>query len=449
MANEKAMQNAPVWKLLLSMSLPMILVMTVNVLYNMADVFFMGRTGETLQVTAISLAGPVFSALSAFNTLIGFGGCTAVSISLGKGEQEEVRKYSAFVVYASLLLSLALMVTMLLGMNALLPLLGTNTETRGYTASYLKILALGSPFMLVGGALGNTIRADGDSRGAVLASLLGTGINLGLDPLFISVFRWGIRGAAWATVCGNMVSCVLLIILAGRKDAFSISLRDFTLSPDISLRILGLGLPMAAGTLLMSFSSVFFNRLMVNYGNLAVAARSVSGKIGMLIPMIIMGVCMGIQPAVSYVFGTGDRKRMRSILLGTGLASTLIATVMAVTCFLLRDVLVASFITDAEVVALGEQMMLSTVISAPVYGIYQLCTTYLQGTGKVSFATLSSLLRQGLVYVPVLYIMDGLLGLMGLIYASAVTDLISTIISVVLCLLHANQLQGMERHTCS
>ena len=441
--NEKLMREGSVGALLVRLSLPVILIMMVTVLYNMADVFFIGRTGDRFQLAAISLASPVFSAISAFNTLIGFGGCTACAIALGEERHDLVRKFSAFVLYAALGLSLVLMALILAGMNVLLAALGTDAETAGYTAEYLRVLALGTPFLLVSGALGNTVRADGDVKSAMLASLIGTGLNVALDPLFISVFRWGCSGAALATVMGNAVSTVLMLRTAAKKESFSLSIRDFSLRKEISLHVLGLGFPMAASTLLMSFSSAFSNRLTVSYGNVAVAARSVAGKSAMLIPMIVMGICMGVQPAISYVFGKRDHARLRKIVLGVGAVSVGVAATMSAAFFLFRSAFLAAFSTDAEIIALGTHMMLGTLLAVPVEAVYQMCSTYLQGTGKVSYATLTSLMQKGLVFVPVLYLMERLFGLDGIVFANAVTTVISTAIALLLCLNWSRQVGRM------
>ena len=298
MKNEEKLRSASVPKLILSLSLPMVLVMLVNVLYNMADVFFMGRTGNTMAVAGVSLTGPVFSGISAFNTLIGFGGCTAVSIALGKGDRDIVRKYTSFVTYAALALGVVLAVLLLSFSEGLLTILGTNEETRQHAKDYLSILALGAPFMLTAGALGNTIRADGESRIPMLVALLTNGLNIALDALFILRLGWGAKGAAAATVISNAVNFIIVLIIAAGKSSFSLSPKDFTLRRQVSVNVLSLGVPMAAGTLLMSIAHIFSNRLMVQYGNLAVAAGSAAGKVSMLIPMIIMGICMGVQPDV-------------------------------------------------------------------------------------------------------------------------------------------------------
>ena len=433
MKNEKLMREGSVGELLLKMSLPVILVMMVTVLYNLADVFFIGRFGDRFQLAAISLAGPVFSSVSAFNTLIGFGSCTACSIALGEGREELVRKYSAFALYAALILG-AILGALILGcMGLLLDLLGTDGETAHYTAEYLRILALGAPFMIASGALGNTVRADGDVKEAMLASMTGTILNIALDPLFIAVFRWGCVGAALATVIGNVVSLLLLLRAVSKKPSFSLSPRDFTLRGEISLRVLGLGLPMAASTLLMSFSSAISNRLTVSYGNVAVAARSVAGKSAMLIPMIVMGLCMGVQPAISYVYGCRDRARLRRIVLGVGAVCVAVAALMSAAFFLFREQFVAAFSPDPEIISLGRYMMLGTLLAVPVEGVYHMCSTYLQATGKVSFATLTSLMQKGLIFLPVLLLMERLFALDGIIFSNAVTTLISTVIALLLC----------------
>lgn len=433
MKNETLLREGSVGQLLLKLSLPVILIMMVTVLYNMADVFFIGRCGDRFQLAAISLAGPVFSAISAFNTLIGFGGCTACSIALGEGREDRVRTYSAFVLYASLLLGLMLTALILGGMKLLLSLLGTNGETGVYTAEYLRILALGAPFLVTSGALGNTVRADGEVKSAMLASLTGTVLNIVLDPLFIAVFRWGCSGAALATVIGNIVSLSLLLRAVSRKKAFSLSLRDFTLRKDVSLRVLGLGLPMAASTLLMSFSSTVSNRLTVSYGNVAVAARSVAGKSAMLIPMIVMGISMGVQPAISYVYGCRDRKRLRRIVLGVGAVCVAVGALMSAAFFLFRESFVAAFSPDPEIISLGKTMMLGTLLAVPAEGVYHMCSTYLQATGKVGYATLCSLMQKGLVFLPVLLLMERGFGLDGIIFSTAVTTLLSTAIALLLC----------------
>ena len=431
MQNDKMLREAPVWRLICSMSLPMILIMLVQVLYNMADVFFMGRSGSYMQVAAISLAGPVFSVISAFNTLIGFGGCTAISMALGREDREKAKQYSSFTFWAGLAVGAVVGGVILLNLRPLVTLLGADAETAGFTMSYLRIVTIGAPISIANGALGNSMRADGESKGPVVVMMLGTITNIILDPILIQVFGMGIRGAAIATVIGNLVSFVGMVRMTRKSSIYSASLKD--LAPG-SWRILGYGVPMAAGTLLMSLSAVFSNRILVTFGNTAVAAQGVAGKAGMLISMIIMGICMGVQPAVSFNYGAGNNQRVHQIVRGVGIFSTIFGAAMAAGIFLIRGSFVGAFLEDPSVTGLAVKMVTASLIGAPFFGIYQIASVYLQGTGKVSYATVTSLLRQGIILVPVLLVMTSSFGLTGFMYSAVIADLISTAISVALSL---------------
>lgn len=440
MTNEKMMREMPVGKLILKMSLPMVIVMLMNMVYNMADTFFMGQTGDPMQVAAVSLAGPAFCILSGVHILLGCGACTAIGIALGKGETGKAKQYLSFAFWTALGLGVAACAAVLLCMEPLLSLLGTNAETVGFTRDYMRIMALGSPIMILSGVLGNAIRADGSAIGPMAFSIGGNVLNIILDFLFVLVFRWSTGGAALATVFGNLFSLVGFLMLLRRKESCSISPKYFSLRPAVSLRVIGLGFPMAAGVALQSVCGVFVNQLLVKYGNIAVAANNVAGKAGMVISMALVGICMGVQPAISYLYGVGDRERIRKIVRGTGGLTVFLSLVMAAAFFFARDSFLAAFLNDSQVIAIGRIMMLASLLTAPVVAVYQLCTTYLQGIGRVTPATVVSLLQQGLVYVPALYLMELALGLNGVIFAGSVADVISGAAACFLCLRQGKKL---------
>lgn len=429
--SETMMKEAPIWKLLLTMGLPCVVIMLVNVLYNMADTFFIGQTGDTLQVAAVSLAGPAYTVFSCLGTLFGGGACTAIALALGKGEREKAKQYSAFATWAGIGVGAVCAAAILFFLNPILNLLGANEETIGFAADYLRITLLGVPFVMFNGAA-NFIRADGSTAKAMMISMAGTFLNIALDPLFILVFDWGVSGAAVATVLGNAVSSVLVYLQVRKSDFLSISIKDFTLRKEISLRTISLGLPMAASTVLGCLASVFANRLMVQYGNIAVTAQNVASKAGMLIGMLVMGVCMGVQPAISYLYGAGEQKRLNKLVRSTAAVCLCICFVLCALCLINREAFLLAFIDDREVLELGKTMMLPLLIT-PVCAIYQTCASYLQGIGKAGPATLVSLLRQGLVYVPMLFLTNALWGLTGLVFASSIADIVATLAALVPC----------------
>ncbi|MCR5341214.1 MAG: MATE family efflux transporter [Saccharofermentans sp.] len=433
MGNEKLLREGSVARLLISLSLPVILVMLVNVIYNMADVFFLGQTGNTLQVAAVSLAGPLFGVISALNTLLGFGACTAASISLGEGDNLSIRRYSSFCLYTSLLLGGSIAILIRILMNPVLTLLGANTETAGFASSYLRILSIGAPFMVAAGSLGNLYRADGECKGALISSLLGTIVNIVLDPLFISLLGWGVEGAAWATVAGNICSFGLILFAIRKKNKFSLSIRDYSLKKEVSIRIFSLGIPMAAGTLLMSFSGIFSNRILVSHGNSTVAASAVAGKAGMLIGMLLMGICIGIQPAISYAFGQKNIRRMNEIVRKTTLIVAVIGGLLGCLLILIREQFICVFLDDPGILKIAKLMVIGGVVSAPVSAVNQMCQTFLQSTGQVRYATLTALLQKGIIYIPVLFGMHMIFGLNGYIWSGLITDILATAAGIVLC----------------
>lgn len=420
--SEKVLANAAFPKLLLNLCLPTVVIMVVMVVYNMADTFFIGQTGDPAKIAAISLCAPLFSILSGLGTLLGSGGCTAISLALGRKEPHRIKSFTSLCCYGSLIIGLLFMIVLLIAMTPISTALGADTDTLAYTADYLRIIALGAPLIMFNHVFANIIRSDGAAVESMIANGLGTLSNIVLDALFILVFSWDVAGAALATVMGNAISCIYLFYYIIKKQpAFSLRLKYLSLKKEIIIPIVTLGLPMACSTLLMSCSHIISNRLMVGYGSVALAAQGVAGKIGMLISMIAMGICMGIQPAISYNFGRGNTKRTRMILRNTGLFTIVIGTVLTVICFFARNNIVAAFIDNDQVIAYGQIMVIASLVTGPFYGLYQLCQTFLQSTGKASYATIVALLDKGIFYIPILFLMNRIFGLYGIAFTGAVT----------------------------
>lgn len=420
--SQKILESASFPKLLLNLCLPTVIIMVVMVVYHMADTFFIGQTGDPAKIAAISLCAPLFSILSGLGTLLGSGGCTALSLALGRKETSRIKAFTSLCCWGSLLIGILFMAVLLIAMKPISTVLGADAETLVYTTDYLRIIALGAPLILFNNVFANIIRSDGAAVESMIANGLGTLSNILLDALFILVFSWDVAGAALATVIGNAISCIYLFYYVVKKQpAFSLHPKYLSLKKDILVPVITLGLPLACSTLLMSCSSMISNRLMVGYGSVALAAQGVAGKIGMLISMIAMGICMGIQPAISYNFAAGNSKRTRMILRNTGIFTVIVGTILTVACFFARNTIVAAFIDNDQVIAYGQIMVLASLVTGPFYGLYQLCQTFLQSTGKASYATLAALLDKGIYFIPILFLMDRLFGLYGIAFTGAVT----------------------------
>lgn len=433
--NEQVLASAPYRDLALRMCVPSILIMLVTVFYNMADTFFIGQSGDPDQLAAVSLCGPLFSVLTGLGTLFGNGGCTAISLALGKGDRHQVQAVSAFCFLGVLVIGLVFPVVVLLFLEPVCYAMGADESTLSFSCAYLRIIAMGAPFILFNTIFAGIIRADGAAVNSMLANLLGTAANILLDALFILFFSWGVEGAALATVFGNALSCVYLTYYILRKQpAFSIDLRKIRWETGILLPVITLGLPMSCSTLLMSLSHILSNNLMMAYGTAPLAAQGIAGKTSMLTSMLIMGICMGLQPAISFNHSSGNQKRVHMIVKTTCILTVGIGVVLSIVFFFARDNIISSFMDDAEVIAYGHTMILAALIPGSLYGIFQMCQTFLQSTGKASYAILLSLLDKGLIYIPCLYLLNHFLGLYGIVYAPLVTLLLSMGAGILLCL---------------
>ncbi len=418
------------WKL----SVPSVLTTLIMMLYNLADVFFIGQLNDPLQVAAVSLCSPVFSFLSAVGMLFGNGGCIRCATLLGEKRRDAVRAVSSFCFWSVLLTGILISVLMTVFLPQALLLLGASDSTYEPAGGYLSVMALGIPLMLFCQALSALLRADGDVKPPMYGNMIGSVSNILLDPLFILFLKRGVRGAAEATVIANALNAAWLVILLIRKRSlFSVRPKEIRFRWDVTGGALLLGLPMMVNTLLTSFSGVLNNRFLTGYGDLFLAANGVSSKLRMILSLLIMGICMGIQPAISFYHGARDHGRMKRILTAALLVTTALGTVLAAGFALFRNQMVAVFIRDPEVVQYGSVMVAASMLAGPVHGLLQLCISYLQGTGRVTVATLFSLFRQ-FVHIALLAAMNTAFGFMGLVFSAPATTYVCALFGVALCL---------------
>lgn len=443
--SEEILKNGSFGKLLINLSLPSVVIIIIMIIYNVADTYFIGQTGDPHKIAAISLSMPVFTILSGIGTLFGNGGTTAISIALGEGNKEKIKKITTFCFLGCLSVGILFFLIIFIFTEPLAILLGADDTTLSLTITYLKTFSFACPLVLFSTSFGSILRADGDGKAAVIPNIIGTISNIILDALFILLFQWDVFGAAFATVLGNAFACVVLVfIIVKKKPDLIPEPKKFTFAADISIPVLTLGLPMTLSTVIGSVSSAVQNRMMISYGANALAAQSVAGKISMIITMMILGFCMGMQPAISYNFGGKNYKRMYQIIKQTGIFTIVLGLVLTVITFIYKDALVAAFIDNRDVITMGQTFVIAAVIVGPVYGIYQLSQTFMQATGKVTYAIFSSMLDKFLVYLPVLFIMNYKFGVYGIAFAHAATMIFTLLITLYLALKWSREIR--ENH---
>lgn len=420
--NETILAEGSYTQLLVQLCIPTIVVMLVMIVYNMADTYFIGQTGDPNKIAAISLSMPFFTILSGIATLFGNGGCTSISMALGRKDYDKIRSFCSICCYSALTVGIVFMVVVNTAIRPIATMLGADADTMEFTCQYLQIFSLAAPFVMFNQTFGAVIRADGAAAQSMVSNLIGTISNIILDALFILVFHWDVAGAALATVIGNVLTTIYLVYYLWKKQpAFRPYPKYFTFKKDCFLPVVTLGLPMCCSTLLNSISHMIANRMMIGYGSVALSAQSVAGKLSMVITMLLMAVCMGLQPAISYNYGRNNLKRMYSIIRSTGIFTVVLGFVLSAGCYAARTPIISAFIDNAEVIEYGQIMVLASICTGPFFGLYQLCQTFMQATGQAAYATFTALLDKGLFYLPILFIMNYAFQMYGIAFSGAVT----------------------------
>ncbi len=446
--NTDVFESYSVPKAVAAMALPSMLGMLINVIYNLADTFFVGQTGDKNQVAAVSVSMPLFLIFIALGNLFGVGGCAFVSRSLGEGKRDKIKTISSFCLYTSLAASIIVGVIYFVFRNPILYFVGASSETVGNAAEYLKWIALGAPFIVGAITLGNLVRGEGAAKESMAGMVLGQLVNIVLDPIFILEkgdrlfffnmpfgFDMGVAGAAIATVLGNIVSVLFFLIYFLRgKSILSITPARYSTKNGIAKGVISVGFPASLNNLLMSLSNIVVNIVLAGYGDDAIAAMGVALKANMLVVMLQIGLAQGVQPLIGYCYGARNYRRMKSCLRFSIGCNIVIGTVMMLFYVIFKEAVIGMFIDDANVISLGVKMLVALMSPGPVIGIMFIMIFAFQGMGKGTQSMILSAGRQGLIYIPLLFIMNSLIGLEGVIWCQPAADLACVAMSLAMWL---------------
>ena len=426
----KIFESDNLWKSIFSMVVPALIAILVMLIYNMADMIFVGQTGETAQVAAVSVVGPVFNLIMAVAMLISGGGTVIISKDLGAKDNDHAKTISAVCIWGAIILGGLSAVFIICCNNPLLAFLGATPNIEDYARQYMIILALGAPFLLISNMLGQLLRAEGAVKDGLIGNLTGTAVNIILDPVFILAMDMGVVGAAIATVIGNIVASGFYFIYMRKKAiVINMSLKRAKLKPLLIFSVMALGLPNAISTLLSGFASSFANQLLSKYGSDTIAANAAAGRVNQIIIMFLMGICMGAQPLMSYNYGAGNLKKLSGVMKRIIILCVTTGTLITLLVILLRKPVISLFLKDEAVAALAESIVTLLMLSSPFLGFFYLATNFLQATGAAMRATAISALQKGLLLIPLLFILENGFGFYGVVYAHVVADLSAVFIS--------------------
>ncbi len=444
MENKKTMElfsNAPISQAVLKNALPAMAAMLMVLVYNLADTFFIGQTHDALQVAAVSLATPVFLIFMAIGTMFGIGGTSVISRALGEGKTEYAKKVCSFCMWGCVIVGVVMSACMLILIEPILSLVGASADTWNLAKTYLMIVVCCGPFVLISNCYSNVVRTEGESAKAMMGTLVGNLLNVILDPILILGFGWNIAGAAIATVIGNVIGAIYYIAYFVRgKSSLSISLKDFTVKNKVASAVLAIGVPAALGSVLMSVSQIIINSQMAEYGDMAIAAMGVAMKVVIITGMVCMGLGQGVQPILGYCVGAKLWDRFKKVLRFSLVFAFLLSVVLTGICYLFTNQIVSAFLTDTT--AFGYAVQFSRILLATsfLFGVFYVLTNALQAMGAATAALIINVSRQGIIFIPALFILKMIMGMTGLVWAQPVADIVSLII---VCVLYINTSKKM------
>lgn len=429
----RILRDEPPFRAILSLAVPTILGMIVHIFYNLTDTFFVGKLNDPFQVAAVSVAFPMFMMLMSISGMFGFGASSYVSRLLGEKDYLTAKKTSATAFYSCLFTGIMVTVFGLSFISPILHLIGVTRETVGHAYHYLSIIFSGSMIIMSNFSLGMLLRSEGAAKVAMTGMFIGTGLNIILDPVFILLLNYGVKGAAIATLIGQGASLLFYLRFYIKKHSFiSINWKYFSPQKDIYLEIFRVGIPASMNNLMMSIAQTISNYVAAGYNDLVVAAFGINFRIFSMAIMLLIGLSEGTQPLIGYSYGAKKIDRLDEIIKTASIIATGISVFFVFIFYFFSGKMIQIFINNEEVIAYGIQIMHAMIIALPFAGIQFLVRVSFQALGKGKPALILALARQGLFYIPLLFTLNRLFGFSGFIYANPIANILTFVLAIFL-----------------
>ncbi len=426
----KKMTETKVSKLILSLSVPTIISMLISAIYNMADTYFVSKLGDS-ESAAISVVFSLQTLIQTFGFTIGMGSGSMISRELGDKNEKKASVYASQGILMAFILGMALLIFVLIFNDGIMKLLGASATSKPFAISYSKWIFIATPFMMMSFVMNNILRSEGKAKFSMIGISLGSILNIGLDPLFINTFDMGIEGAGLATMICQIISFLTLLSFFVFKVSISrLNPKYISRDPKTYLEVLRCGSPTLFRQGFSTTSNTILSFLGKGYGDYCVAALGITAKLYMFIRNIVVGIGQAYMPVVGYNYGARkvDRiKRAFCFTLAFQTIGCLIATIMVL---VFPKELVSFFRNTKEVVEIGTKSTRMLAIALPFLGFSTVLNQSLQVLGYAKSASLLAFLRQGLVFTPVIFILNIKLKETGICLTQPLSDLITAMISI-------------------
>ncbi len=422
-------------KAIMRVGLPAMLGQLTTLIYNIADTFFVSLTNEPATIAAVTLCAPILLIIMSIACVFGMGGSSVIARLLGEEKKSESGRTMNFCVYA---MAIAGVLTLILGLAFLQPLAkisGADADNMAYTCDYLKWIFAGAPFIMLANGFVHLFRSVGLIKEGTVGLVLGNVINMILDYVFIAILGWGTAGAALATSLGFVCATIYYIICMIREERKGnqlVPLSPGRFSPDAAMirNVVSIGIPGALITVLMSVSNIVLNNYIGIYGSDAVASYGIAYKLDMVPILLSVGLSQGVAPLVGYCYGGNEKKRMSDIVKYAVLYGVLMGAVFTAVFVLFGKPLASIFLQDDALITQTGYFLKILCLSAPMLGVINMMTSYFQALGKAVKSLIITVLRNAVLFIPGVIILNYFWKLNGVIAAQPVVETVLTVICI-------------------
>jgi len=438
------MLNAPVSRVIPKLAVPTIISMLITAIYNMADTFFVSQLGTS----ASGAVGVIFSAMAIIQAvafMMGMGTGTNVSQALGAGDEERAKRYASVGFFSAFIIGVVIAALALGNIDWLVRFLGATETIAPYAKDYATYIFYAAPFMMCSFVMNNLLRFEGLATYGMIGITTGGILNMLLDPLFIFGFNMGTAGAAIATAISQCVSFTILLIMCNTKpDAITIHPKNF--KPTLSMfgRIVYIGFPSLGRQGIASVSTILLNTAAGVHGDAAIAAMSIVTRFIMFVNSSIIGFGQGFQPVCGFSYGAGKYSRVREAFRFSVKVTTILLLALAGVSMLLSEQIITVFRRDDPlVIAIGTLALRLQLSTLPLWGFIVMGNMLTQSIGYGARATLLACSRQGIFLIPLLLVLPGALGLIGIQIAQPISDVCTLILTIFVITGVLRQLRSM------
>jgi multidrug efflux pump len=443
-------ESMPVPKALMALAIPTVLGQLVTMVYSLTDAFFIGRTGNPYMVASVALCFSLQVVMVSLSNLFGIGGGSLISRMLGAKRPEDAKHVSSFSFWAGIFCTFIVSMLLFSMLNKVLLACGATANTVGYAHSFaFWVVVVGGVPTAAGFLIGNFLRSEGYAKEASYGIMGGSILNCILEPIFIFVLKLNVTGAGMATMIASFCSmCYFFVVLAklGDRSVLSVSPKYIKLPWEDIKKILAIGFPAALQTLLAALSTSIINHLASGYGDIPVASIGINKRIDMVPLSIGNGLSQGMLPLMAYSYAAKDYKRMNEISRAGRIAVLAISVFFVAIYQLIPEQIIGIFITNKETIKQGAILLRIACTVVPFMQMNALLITTFQAMGKGTQSLILSSCRQGIIAIPLLFLMNHLIGLHGLLWTQTISDIITLCISMAL---YSSVIRQLKRESTS